>query len=84
MRWCLSDKLGEPCVGVVAGETLQELMVPQSTIVGPLPPLIKAEPGGGGKAFGEGDACTESIPESPACKVSQNSELRLSPVLRVK
>jgi len=30
------------------------------------------------KAFGEGEACTESMPESPACRVSQYRELRRS------
>lgn len=39
-------------------------------------------PGRHAAAFGDGDACIESIPESPACKWSQNKELRRRSVSR--
>jgi len=65
------DRLGDPWVGVLVGDTWQE------------PPPVwpsgrLCTPGGAMKAFGEGEACTESMPESPACRVSQYRELRRS------
>lgn len=63
-------------MGVLVGETWHDPP--------PVCPLGRpCTPGGAMNALGDGDACTESMPESPACSVSQYSELRRS-VLRVR
>jgi len=88
-----TDGVGEPAVGVVDGDgefdfdpTPALLQFPIPTTQLPLLGLFNPSspqssvivtPGGHVKAFGEGDACTESIPESPAKRGSQNNEFRL-------
>lgn len=59
----LIDGEGEPFGGLLIGETGFD-------------DDAFAAPGNVTNAFGDGDACTESIPESPACNGSINNELR--------
>lgn len=66
------DGEGEPFGGLFIGDTGLD----DTLALAPKPPTLLPPPGSVTNAFGDGDACIESMPESPACSGSINNELR--------